>query len=173
MCYNHYMSDYGKAVEVALAAHEGQTDKIGVPYFHHVRAVSELVQKMPSYASFTDEDKLNSIIAGLLHDVVEDSDITIIDLENLGFNKQVVFAVKLLTFVERSDRIAYYEAIMSDPVARLVKTGDLAHNNLYSRRVGLPQEHQDRLAKKYEKAIEIIVLPEDYEVFVSVINKTD
>ena len=172
MWYNFCMDNLNAAYRLAEKAHEGQVDKIGVPYFHHVRAVSEIVQRMPSYSGLSKYDKNNAIIASLLHDIVEDTSTTLLDLYNFGFNETITNTVELLTYDKSVDRITYYEKIIPHPVARLVKTGDLAHNNLYARRVVLPQEHQDRLAKKYEKAIQIIVTDEDYETFMSVVNKT-
>lgn len=167
------MSDLQTAYRLAEKAHEGQLDKIGMPYFYHVRAVSEIIQRMPSYVSFTDKEKTDAIAAALLHDIVEDTPTTLLDLYNHGFNETVINAVDLLTFDNKTDRGTYYEAIVKHPVARLVKTGDLAHNNLHSRREVLPVETQQRLATKYEKAINIIVIDEDYDFFMSVISKKD
>ena len=167
------MSTLAKAYDLASAAHEGQTDKIGVPYIYHVLVVSEIIQRMPSYSSLTDEDKINAIIASVLHDIVEDTHVTFQDLEAEGFHPTVVKAVELLTYDNKTSREEYYQGIITHPIARLVKTGDLAHNNLHSRRVGLPVEQQTRLEEKYRKAIEMIVMPEDYQSFVELISKTD
>ena len=64
-----------KALCIAYKAHEGQVDKTGVPYIFHPFHLAE---------SMTDE---NSTIVALLHDVIEDTDWTIDDLEKEGLMK--------------------------------------------------------------------------------------
>lgn len=164
------MNDLALAYRLAEEAHEGQIDKIGMPYFHHVRAVSELVQIFPSYRQFTEANKINAIIVGVLHDIVEDTDYTLEYLNN-HFDRNIIDGVKLLTFDKTITRVEYYKNIIVSPVARLVKTADLAHNNLYNRRFMLDEETQTRLELKYAKAIDIIVKREDIKTFNTLISK--
>lgn len=65
-----------KAYQIAKQAHEGQFDKGGQPYFLHPLAVSEKVQS---------ED---AKIVALLHDVIEDTTVTIEDLQREGFSEK-------------------------------------------------------------------------------------
>lgn len=165
------MSNLAEAYRLASAAHEGQVDKIGVPYFQHVLFVSEIIQKLPSYLNMNDEERLNAVIAAVLHDIVEDTEVSFEDLEDAGFNPTIVETVKLLTYNKKDTRVEYYEKLVTHKIARLVKTGDLIHNNLHKRREVLPQETQDRLNVKYAKALEIIVLEEDTSFVASLISK--
>ena len=74
-----------KAMRIAYDAHAGQVDKTGLPYIYHPMHLAE---------SMTDE---NSVITALLHDVVEDTDLTIDDLAREGFHEDVLTALTLLT----------------------------------------------------------------------------
>lgn len=72
-----------KAMRIAYDAHAGQVDKTGLPYIYHPMHLAE---------SMTDE---NSVITALLHDVVEDTDLTIDDLSREGFHEDVLTALTL------------------------------------------------------------------------------
>ena len=74
-----------KATMIAYAAHDGQKDKSGLPYIFHPWHLAE---------SMTDEA---STIAALLHDVAEDTDVTLADLAREGFSEEVMEALRLLT----------------------------------------------------------------------------
>ena len=165
------MGTLAEAYNLASTAHEGQFDKIGVPYFQHVLFVSEVIQKLPSYQKFNDTDRMNAVIAAVLHDIVEDTHVTFEDLADMNFNPEVIEIVKLLTYTKSKSRVEYYEEIILNPIARTVKTGDLIHNNLHERRIVLPEDVQDRLKAKYVKALEIIVLEEDYQTVQSLISR--
>ena len=79
---------FEREIMIATKAHEGQRDKAGAPYLLHVLRVMMSVEKM---------DKK---IVALLHDVVEDSEISIADLTKDGFPKKILKAVELLTKTE-------------------------------------------------------------------------
>ena len=104
-----------KAMGIAYEAHHGQVDKAGVPYIFHPL---HLAEKM--------EDEF-SCCAALLHDAVEDTDVT---LEQLAaeFPPEVVEAIRLLTHSPDSDYFDYVRAIRANPIAMKVKLADLAHN---------------------------------------------
>ena len=76
-----------KAVSIAKFAHQGQVDKAGVDYINHPIRVMNAV------------DDVKEKIVAVLHDVVEDSDITLEDLRKQGFEDDVVIAVGCLTKV--------------------------------------------------------------------------
>lgn len=165
------MKELALAYRLAETAHEGQLDKIGMPYFYHVRAVSELVQIFPTYLALNSEDKKDVIIAAVLHDIVEDTTYSLEDLTEHGFNRQVTDIVSLLTFDKTQTRVQYYENIIMNSLARIVKTADLAHNNLYNRRFMLDEATQVRLENKYAEAISIIVQKDDLDVFNQLVSK--
>lgn len=97
-------------------AHKDQTDTSGCPYIFHPIHLAE---------QMNDED---TTVTALLHDVVEDSDMTLDDLRNAGFNDRVLTAVSLLTRKEGTPYMEYIQALKSNPIARVVKMADLQHN---------------------------------------------
>lgn len=110
-----------KAMRIAYDAHMGQFDKCGVPYVFHPLHVAE---------AMTTE---TACCAALLHDVVEDADVTLDDLRAQGMPPAVVFAVQLLTRAPETDYFEYVRALKPNAVAREVKLADLAHNMDLSR----------------------------------------
>ena len=135
-----------RAMQIAYAAHHGQFDKAGVPYIFHPL---HLAEKM--------EDEF-SCCAALLHDAVEDTDVT---LEQLAaeFPPEVVEAVRLLTHSPDSDYFDYVRAIRANPIAMKVKLADLAHNTDETRFAGVnvPKERIGYLRDKYTKAKAILL----------------
>lgn len=105
-----------KALRLAYAAHHEQTDKSGQPYIFHPYHLAE---------QMTDEV---SVCVALLHDVVEDTDLTFADLER-EFPPEVTDALRLLTHEKGTDYFDYVRAIKKNPVAVKVKLADLAHNS--------------------------------------------
>ena len=104
-----------KAMNLAYNAHHGQFDKGGVPYsFHPIHLAEQM-------------DDESSTCVALLHDTVEDTDVT---LERLAreFPKEVVDAVALLTHADAVEYFDYVRAIRQNPVAVRVKLADLDHN---------------------------------------------
>ena len=109
-----------RAMRVAYAAHHGQVDKSGVPYVFHPY---HLAESMPDEAS---------VCVALLHDVVEDTRVTIGDLER-DFPKEVTEAVRLLTHEPGVDYFDYVRTIRANPLAVRVKLADIEHNADQSR----------------------------------------
>ena len=116
-----------QAKNVAEAAHRGATRNDGkTPYFTHVEAVADAV-----------EPRLKPI--ALLHDVVEDSDITIEDLKNAGFPPYVLEAVELLTHRNNEPNVSYWAKIAK------IKIADMKNN--------LSDSPGDRQREKYMKGL--------------------
>ncbi len=109
-----------KAMRIAYEAHNGQYDVNGVPYIFHPYHVAEQMN-----------DEI-TVCTALLHDVAEDTNITIEQLEK-EFPEEVTEALKLLTHDKNTDYFDYIEKIRSNPVAKAVKLADLAHNSDISR----------------------------------------
>lgn len=106
------------ALNIATAAHAGQLDRDGYPVILHPLTVGLM--------GHTDEEK----IAGFLHDVVEESDLTFEELEKRGIPHGVVNALRLLTHSKGTEYFDYVQQIIDsgNPIALQVKYNDLQHN---------------------------------------------
>ena len=80
-----------KAIKLMFEKHKDQYDKSGLPYVFHPFHVAEQM-----------EDEKTTVVA-LLHDIVEDTDTTFEDLEELGFSKDILNALKLMTHDKNTD----------------------------------------------------------------------
>ena len=134
-----------RAMCIAYTAHHGQTDKVGTPYIFHPIHLAEQM-----------DDEISCTVA-LLHDTVEDTNITFEDLEQ-EFPKEVIDVVRLLTHEEGVDYFDYVRAIKQNPIAIKVKLADLAHNMDRSRCDGteIPKEKLAHWDAKYAKAKAIL-----------------
>lgn len=141
-----YTALTNKAARIAYRAHEGQLDKCGQPYVFHPFHLAEQM-----------DDEVSTCVA-LLHDVVEDSPMTITDLER-DFPPEVTEAVQLLTHEDDVDYYDYVRAIKGHALATKVKLADLAHNSDESRFAGteVSSETLERRRAKYAKAREILL----------------
>lgn len=118
-----YTALTNRAMVIAYDAHHGQVDKQGIPYVFHPFHVAEQMT-----------DELSTCVA-LLHDVVEDSDVTLNDLAQ-EFPTEVVEALALLTHDESVPYLEYVQALAGNELARAVKRADLEHNLDESRGAG-------------------------------------
>jgi (p)ppGpp synthase/HD superfamily hydrolase len=135
------MSTLERAIEIAAKAHSGQTDKGGDVYIlHPLRVMLRL-------------SSAEARIAAVLHDVVEDSDITIDFLRQEGFSEQVLTAIESLTKRKGEDYAAFIERFAQDSVARQVKVEDLRDNMDLSRLGQKPLEKDLVRQAKYAKAL--------------------
>ena len=132
-----------KAIDIATRAHEGQTDKAGKPYIEHPLRVMERCGNEP--------DK----ICAVLHDVVEDTDLTLEDLRAEGFSEAVLEVLGLVTKRPGEGYKVFIERICANPAACRVKLADLADNMDLSR-LAQPTEEDFRRLEKYERAVERI-----------------
>lgn len=127
------------ASKIAYKAHEGQADKAGVPYIFHPIHIAEQM------------DTEESCIVALLHDVVEDSDITI-DYLSKYFSEEVMAALKILTKNENDDYVEYIKRVKTNKLATKVKLKDLKHNSDLTRLDIVTDEDRER-STKYINAI--------------------
>lgn len=118
-----YTALTNRAMVIAYDAHHGQVDEQGIPYIFHPFHVAEQMT-----------DELSTCVA-LLHDVVEDSDVTLDDLAQ-EFPIEVIEALALLTHDESVPYLEYVQALASNELARAVKRVDLEHNLDESRGTG-------------------------------------
>lgn len=141
-----YTKMTNKAMMVAYNAHHGQVDKCGIPYIFHPIHLAEQM-----------DDEISCTVA-LLHDVVEDTEITIKDLAKL-FPVEVIDAVNLLTRNKETSYYEYIEALKSNKVAVKVKLADLDHNLDITRMTyedSLESAKVKALRSRYKKAKEIL-----------------
>jgi (p)ppGpp synthase/HD superfamily hydrolase len=137
------------AVAFANQAHDGQVDKQGVPYIlHPLRVGASLHAFGPEY-----------VIAGLLHDVVEDTPVTLDDLHILGASDAVIAAVNAVTKTESERTVeAYMRSIAratQHPIGGWVKAADVADN--MGRLDGITDDMtRKRLWRKYEHAYDAL-----------------
>lgn len=126
------------ALEIALKAHKGQVDKNGVAYITHPLAVAAQL------------DSLELKTIALLHDTIEDTDVTAEYLLERGIPKELVEVVQLLTKPEDEEYESYLKRVRENPMAKAVKLADLAHNTSPERASGLNEKRRAKyeLAKK-------------------------
>ena len=130
-----------KALRFAYATHHGQLDYNGIPYIFHPLHLAEQM-----------DDEV-SCCAALLHDVVEDTPVTLEELSR-EFPREVTEVVSLLTHRETDDYFTYLAKIKKHPVATKVKLADIAHNSDQSRCIGcgLSEEKLASWQDKYRRA---------------------
>lgn len=133
-----------KAMKIAFEAHKNQVDKTGLPYIFHPFHLAE---------QMNDE---KTVCVALLHDVAEDTDITVEQLKNEGFYDEIIDALKLLTHNKTVPYMDYVAEIKNNPTATLVKLADLKHNSDLTRLDDIDDEAKER-NKKYKKAIELLM----------------
>ena len=150
------LEDLSKAIELAKSAHEGQVDKAGKPYFEHVQAVSEKVSEIIlSWNEEYDDFLIQAQIVSYLHDIVEDTSLTIDDLWKLKLLTECSLAIETLTKKSGQDYWDYLAEVKLDKLATVVKIADLTHNSDLSRLDVVTADDLVRQAK-YQSAIEFL-----------------
>ncbi len=137
-----------KAVSIAKLAHHGQVDKAGVDYIQHPLRVMNAV------------DDVKEKIVAVLHDVVEDSEITLEDLRKQGFDDEVVIAVGCLTKLPGESYQQFIGRVKCNPLASKVKLQDLKDNMDLSRLKKISETDLSRV-EKYKHAMAILLNSSD------------
>lgn len=138
-----YTEMTNKAIKLAYEAHQGQYDKSGLPYIFHPFHLAEQM------------DTEETVTAALLHDVMEDTDITLEELRKMGFPDSVTDALSLLTHDPSMPYLEYVKRLKNNPIARSVKLADLIHNSDLSRLSVVTEEDLERV-EKYRKALNLL-----------------
>lgn len=133
-----------KAIEIAAIAHTGQVDKAGAPYILH-----------PLRVMLSRDNDLERICA-VLHDVIEDSDITFEDLCKQTFSEEVINVLDCLTKRDGESYDAFIDRVIKNETACRVKLADIA-DNMDLARIKQPTEKDRERIKKYEKAVDRIM----------------
>ena len=128
-----------KAIQIAIEAHQGQTDKAGAPYLLHLIRVMNTGQ--------TEDER----ICGILHDLVEDTPWTFEALRREGFSEEVIRALVCVTKQPNEPYTHFIERIKKNSLATKVKLNDLRDNMDITRLTFITEEDTQRL-NKYLKA---------------------
>ncbi|HTY65098.1 MAG TPA: GTP pyrophosphokinase [Alphaproteobacteria bacterium] len=128
-----------QAIELSLEKHRGRVDKGGAPYVLHPLRVM--------VAMGSDEERRVAV----LHDVVEDSDVTLADLRGRGYPEREVLALDALTRRAAEPYEAFIERVRANPLARTVKRADLEDNMDVRRLASVDEDARERL-ERYRRA---------------------
>lgn len=131
-----------KALKLCFEAHKDQVDKTGIPYVFHPYHLAEQMK-----------DETTTIVA-LLHDVVEDTELTFDDLKEYPI--EVIEALKLLTHDPNVEYMDYVKEIAKNEIARTVKIADLTHNSDLTR-LDIIDEKALKRKEKYTKAYNYLI----------------
>lgn len=128
-----------KAIAVAVVAHGGQEDKGGNAYIRHPLRVMEKL------------DTEDEMVCGIMHDVVEDTDITLNDLEVLGFTMSQIKVINALSKVKGQPHEEYISEIEKSPLATKIKILDMKDNTQLHRLKNITLTEKDQ--KRYQRYI--------------------
>ena len=138
------MATLERAIAIAASAHAGQTDKAGEPYILHPLRVM-LRMRSP-------EERM----AAVLHDVVEDTEVSLQSLLLEGFSPGVIAAVEALTKRPGESRLQAAERAAGNVIARQVKLADNAENMDLSR-IPFPTERDYARVEEYKAVREVLL----------------
>ncbi len=132
------------ALRICFDAHKDQVDKSGLPYVFHPFHLAEQMKTE------------HEVCVALLHDIMEDTDLTACDLIEAGIPETYVATCKLMTHAPGVPYLDYVRALKDDPVARKVKIADLLHNSDLSRLNGEPTASDLARREKYQMALDLL-----------------
>ena len=132
-----------KAMLIAYHAHRDHVDKGGMPYIFHPLHLAEQM------------DTEYSVITALIHDVIEDSDISLEDLKAEGFPEPILEALSLLTHEKQVPYLEYVQRLKGNELARKIKLADLTHNSDVSR-LSVQDDSSRQRFEKYQRAIALL-----------------
>lgn len=132
--------EYNKYIEYIKEKHKGQKRKQGTPYYLHPIEVSKILEKKGFSKDYQ--------VAGLFHDLIEDTDTTYEEILQIS-NKEIVEAVKLVTKENGYKMQEYMSRIKKNDIARMVKLADRLHN--LSETYLTEMEFQTRYIKETEE----------------------
>ena len=133
------MATLDDAIRLAVQAHRGQKDKAGAPYILHPLRVMLCMR--------SDIERMVAV----LHDVLEDTQYTLLDLRQVGYPEPVLEALDCLSRRERETYGEFIKRVKANPLARKVKIADL-EDNMDMRRISAPQEKDMERLEKYRRA---------------------
>jgi (p)ppGpp synthase/HD superfamily hydrolase len=135
-----------RMISLATERHAGQFDKGGRPYILHPLTVMHRLR--------TDDEELQCIAVG--HDLLEDTETTVQELEDLGFSNRVVVGILRLTKEDNNEtEEGYRQKVKSNHDAIRVKIEDLRHNSDIRRLKGVTPKDVERMVRYHEFYIEL------------------
>ena len=134
-----------KAMLLAWDMHLMSVDKGGMPYILHPVAVAEMMM-----------DDEYAVCVALLHDIIEDTPMTIHQLSCMHFPIEIIEAVDAITRKENEKYMDYLARVKDNKLARKVKLGDLKHNSDLGRLRSIDEKALS-LQKRYKKAISFLI----------------
>jgi len=129
-----------RAIAIAEQQHAGQVDKAGRPYIEHPKRLMR--------AMSTDAER----IVAVLHDVVEDTDLTLDQLASEGFPVNILAALDSVTRREGETYEAFVARAANNTIGRRVKHADLQDNADLSR-IAAPTDADRARTEKYQRAM--------------------
>jgi len=134
-----------RAIQVAVKAHSGIMDKTNLPSILHPLRVMGMLSLSPEYKT------TNEQIVAVLHDTIEDTIITLYDLQTYGYAEEIILAVDAITRRDNEIYMDYIKRLSKNKTARIVKMMDLIDN--MNRDDGFDIKTKMGLRKRYEKAL--------------------
>ena len=134
-----YTTNTINAMKILFNQQKDQVDKSGMPYVFHPWHVAE---------QMTDE---TTTIVALLHDVIEDTDMTLEDLEEYHFNEEIIAAICAITHNLDVAYDDYIKGVSNNPIATKVKIEDIRHNSDHTR-LDQPEQTNHPKIEKYKKS---------------------
>jgi (p)ppGpp synthase/HD superfamily hydrolase len=132
------------AIKIAEKAHQGQFDKANQPYILHPLTVMAQM------------DDFESKIVAVLHDAIEDSDLTITELSQQGFPELITEAIAAITKLDGELYDDYLLRVMGNAIALKVKIADVKHNMDISR-IANPTVKDFQRLEKYQKVLKQLI----------------
>jgi len=128
------------AIALAAQAHGGQLDKGGHPYIlHPLRVMLRLT------------DEIDRIVA-VLHDVVEDTYVTMKDLRDAGYSEEILAALDSVTQRYGESWDVYLSRVEKNAIGLRVKLADI-DDNMDLRRIAKPNRYDLERVEKYKVAV--------------------
>lgn len=138
------MDDLDKAIKLACKAHEGQVDKAGQPYILH-----------PLRLMLKFKNKQEQVVA-VLHDAIEDSDMTLEYLASYGFSELTLDALDCLSKRKNESYEEFIERILTNELARKIKIEDIKDNLDLTRIESINNEDLIRVLK-YHNSLQTLL----------------
>lgn len=148
-----------RAIKLMFDKQKDQVDKSGLPYVFHPFLVAD---KM--------DDEISTTVA-LLHDILEDTDVTIEKLHEMNFKKEVIEAVVILTHPENMSYEDYIKRVATNQISVKVKLADLQHNMNLSRLKDITQNDKKRFQKYADCYNYLKRVSENYDNAISSVKK--
>ncbi len=129
-----------QAIELARQAHANQVDKAGKPYLEHPWRVMNAVTT------------ISEKIVAILHDAVEDSDLSLECLKKQGFTEDIIEAIDAITKRDGEPYSAYLERVKANPLSLRVKIADM-RDNMDMGRIANPTKKDYQRLRKYQDTL--------------------